>query len=136
MEYFLFLFLLATPVSGIKVGHLNRTCLLLSAVNRVSPVTKQYHAIPWNTFQYHTTPCNTKQYHTILCNTFNSIFNNNMVSLTQGMAGARSLNCYHPPVSLVGRFRLGGQVLLGIENLSLAPRWAETISTTKALVTQ
>ena len=36
----------------------------------------------------------------------------------------------------VGRFRLGGQVLLGIENLSLAPRWAETISTTKALVTQ
>ena len=49
---------------------------------------------------------------------------------------ARSLNCYHPPVSLVGRFRLGGQVLLGIENLSLAPRWAETISTTKALVTQ
>ena len=49
---------------------------------------------------------------------------------------SRSLNCYHPPVSLVGRFRLGGQVLLGIENLSLAPRWAETISTTKALVTQ
>ena len=46
------------------------------------------------------------------------------------------LNCYHSPVSLVGRFRLGGQVLLGIENLSLAPRWAETISTTKALVTQ
>ena len=35
-------------------------------------------------------------------------------------------------MSLVGRFRLGGQVLLGIENLSLAPRWAETISTTKA----
>ena len=49
---------------------------------------------------------------------------------------ARSLNCHHPPVSLVGRFRLGGQVLLDIENLSLAPRWAETISTTKALVTQ
>ena len=33
---------------------------------------------------------------------------------------ARSLNCHHLPVSLVGRFRLGGQVLLGIENLSLA----------------
>ena len=48
------------------------------------------------------------------------------------MNQARSLNCRHPPVSLVGRFRLGGQVLLGIENLSLAPRWAETISTTKA----
>ena len=26
--------------------------------------------------------------------------------------------------------------MLGIENLSLAPRWAETISTIKALVTQ
>ena len=47
---------------------------------------------------------------------------------------ARFYNPYHPPVSLVGRFRLGGQVLLDIENLSLALRWAETISTTKALV--
>ena len=27
------------------------------------------------------------------------------------------LNCYHPPVSLVGRFRLGGQVLHGIVNI-------------------
>ena len=54
----------------------------------------------------------------------------------QQLPQARSLNCHHPPVSLEGRSRLGGQVLLGIENLSLAPRWAETISTTKALVTQ
>ena len=53
-----------------------------------------------------------------------------------GHQGARFYNPYHPPVSLVDRFRLGGQILLDIENLSLALRWAETISTTKALVRQ
>ena len=39
---------------------------------------------------------------------------------------ARFYNPYRWPLSTVGRFRLGGQVLLGIENISLAPRWAET----------
>ena len=34
--------------------------------------------------------------------------------------------------SLPSAIVTGGQVLLGIENLSLAPRWAETISTTSA----
>ena len=38
----------------------------------------------------------------------------------------RFYNPYRWPLSTVGRFRLGGQVLLGIENISLAPRWAET----------
>ena len=52
-----------------------------------------------------------------------------LVGFTQFMAW--SLICHYPPVSLVGRFRLCGQVLLGIENLSLAPRWAETISIQK-----
>ena len=33
--------------------------------------------------------------------------------------GARSLNCYRWPLSAVGRFRLGGQVWLGIENIKL-----------------
>ena len=32
---------------------------------------------------------------------------------------ARSLNCYRWPLSAVGRFRLGGQVWLGIENIKL-----------------
>ena len=36
----------------------------------------------------------------------------------------------------MNKSEIGGQVLLDIENLSLALRWAETISTTKALVRQ
>ena len=36
--------------------------------------------------------------------------------------GPWSLNCYRWPLSAVGRFRLGGQVWLGIENIKLRDR--------------
>ena len=38
-------------------------------------------------------------------------------SLQAGGNSPRSLNCYRWPLSAVGRFRLGGQVWLGIENI-------------------
>ena len=38
--------------------------------------------------------------------------------------------------NMMNKSEIGGQVLLDNENLSLALRWAETISTTKALVRQ